>query len=232
MTQMTGKWGSAGLNEPANGRLLRDCTLLQCLPTKLTGATYWALKFQSYVTGIGPLYTKCMPEAKAVFLYRSLVPWMKSYLRMAGGGDLSEIYPNEDHLRFLGSFIPQLAGRKEVTKLEVVLCNWLELMAVAEGMSSSGLSMFLARYEEMAAAPRETVRALGEFCELGEPDQEKLEVAINEDSQAGTSLSRSSLRGIEVSFSEADLVAMNDLLEKNSDSIRGETVLPGTFMPH
>ncbi len=230
MTQLTGRWGNIGLDDPANGQLLRDCTLLQCLPTKLAGAAHWAVKFQSYVTALGPLYAKCLPEAKVVFLYRSLVPWMNSYLRMVGGGDLHETYPNVDYVRFLGSFAPQLTDRIDATRLEVVLFNWLRLMEVAEGMRSSGLPMFLARYEEMAEAPLETVLALGDFCELEEPDQEKLTAAINEDSQAGTMLSRANLRKIEVSFTDEDLATLNDLLEENSDSIRAETILHGSFI--
>jgi len=160
---------------------------MQCLPTKLAGSTHWALKFRSYVTIMGSTYGRCLPEAKSFFLYRSLIPWLKSYIRMLGGGDIHAPF-YQPYVSFLGSIVPQLSGRTEVPLLEVALCAWIGSMEAAVEMQSSGQQLCCLRYEELAREPIESVTAVARFCGFGEPNTESLAKAVQQDSQEGSTL--------------------------------------------
>jgi hypothetical protein len=230
MTQLIWLWGRSGLDKPENEQLLRDCTIMQCLPTKLTGSTHWALKFRSYVTIMGPMYGRCLPEAKSVFLYRSLIPWLRSYIRMLGGGDLHAPF-NPEYVSFLGSIVPQLGGRTDVPLLEVALCAWIGSMEAAVEMQRSGQRPFCLRYEELAKEPMESVSAVARFCGFGEPKMDRLAKAIRQDSQEGSTLSRDTLGEIKVNFETADIETISRMLAKHSPLVSEATVLPGTFFP-
>jgi len=230
MTQLIWLWGRSGLDKPENEQLLRDCTIMQCLPTKLTGSTHWALKFRSYVTVMGSMYGRCLPEAKNVFLYRSLVPWLKSYIRMLGGGDIHTPF-NQQYVSFLGSIVPQLSGRTEVPLLEVALCAWIGSMEAAVEMQRSGQQLFCIRYEELASQPIESVAAVARFCRFGEPYRASLTQAARQDSQEGSTLSRDALGEIKVSLEAADLEDISRMLAKHSSMVSEATVLPDTFFP-
>jgi len=230
MTQLIWLWGRSGLDKPENEQLLRDCTIMQCLPTKLTGSTHWALKFRSYVTIMGSMYGRCLPEARSVFLYRSLIPWLRSYIRMLGGGDIHAPC-NPEYLSFMGSIVPQLSGRTEVPLLEVALCAWIGSMEAAIEMQRSGRQLFCMRYEELAKEPIESITAVARFCGFGKPNMESLARSVRQDSQEGSTLSRDTLGEIKVSLEAADMEDISRMLAMHSSLISEATVLPGTFFP-
>ena len=179
---------------------------------------------------MGSTYGRCLPEAKSVFLYRSLIPWLKSYIRMLGGGDIHAPF-YQPYVSFLGSIVPHLSGRTEVPLLEVALCAWIGSMEAAIEMQSSGQQLCCLRYEELAREPIESVTAVARFCGFGEPNTESLAKAVQQDSQEGSTLSRDKLGEIKVSFDAADLEDISRLLAKHSSLVSETMVLPGTFFP-
>src|SRR5262249_54676909 len=76
-TQMLGYWGARDLAGAEQAELLKSCTLLQCAPGRIRGASAWALKFRSMVMEMGDLFYSVFPEAKLVFLYRNALPWAR-----------------------------------------------------------------------------------------------------------------------------------------------------------
>ncbi|HEY3782379.1 MAG TPA: hypothetical protein VGL56_14955 [Fimbriimonadaceae bacterium] len=228
-TQLVGTWGRANFYGRENESLLRDCTILQCLPTKLRGRTHWALKFRSYVTTMAAMHARAVPQAKQVFLYRALLPWFKSFVKMLGGGDLHAKFPNEEYVRFLASIVPQLEGRTDASFAEVVVAAWIGTMESALNLVEAGLPVFLLRYEELVKSPESAMMALAEFCELGAFEPSLFESALTRDSQEGTVLSRSSVGDIKVDLDESDIQMIEGYVKTMSSRIQSTSLVPGTF---
>jgi hypothetical protein len=231
-TQLVKTWGRVNFQGHAHESLLRDCTILQCLPTKLRGRTHWALKFRSYVTTMAAMHARAVPEAKHVFLYRTLLPWFKSYTRMLGGGDLHAKYPSDEYVQFLAYIVPQLEGRIDALFAEVVVAAWIGTMEAALDLVETGVPIFLLRYEELLKSPKSAMTALGEFCELGAFEPSLLDLALTRDSQEGTSLSRSSVVDIKVALKESEIQLIEGFAKALSSRIHSGSLLPGTFSLH
>src|SRR5579859_1867763 len=146
-TQMLGYWGADSLEGEEQAALVKSCTLLQCAPGRLRGATAWAIKFRSMVTHMGPLLHSAFPEARVVFLYREIESWVRSMMRMRGG-DPREPVPLARVRAMFGHADPRLASRETASMVEINVWRWLSIMETCLKMQRMGIPMFIARYEE------------------------------------------------------------------------------------
>ena len=230
-TQMLAAWGVDGLGGAEQQELLRTCTLLQCTPGRLRGATAWALKFRSMVTEMGELFYSVFPEAKVVFLYRHAEPWARSFLRLMGAPDPAARGPMpEDRLRF-GRFNARLNGREEVSPLDVLACMWLSVMEKGLEMQARGIPLFVARYEELNAAPRDVLTRM--FAHVGLSDRAVggLDAVLAEDSQAGSAFARAAPGETPVTLSPAHRDELRRLIADYADGLTADSILPGTCFP-
>src|SRR5207249_3003111 len=159
-----------------------------CAPGQGKGATAWALKFRSMVMEMGELFYSVFPEARLVFLYRHAVPWARSFLRLMQVPDPAGPLPFSGSRGGLARMIPRLEEREPASFLELLACMWLSVMEKCREMQHRGIPMFVARYEELNAAPREVLEAMFASCGLAETAVTDLDAVLEQDSQAGSPL--------------------------------------------
>jgi len=230
-TQMLGTWGANGLDGEEQAALLRSCTLLQCVPGQIKGATAWALKFRSMVTELGPLFYALFPTARVVFLYRNAEPWARSFLRMIGVTEpttRASLAP----LRFLfGHTHPRVDALDTASPLETAALMWLSVMEKCLEMQRQGIPMFVTRYEELNRAPREALAQMFAFCGFPASAVGDLEAVLTQDSQEGTAISRTSLGETATALTQAHTDELRRIIREASPEVTADTILPGTYFP-
>jgi hypothetical protein len=229
-TQMLGEWGAAGLQGAEQTELLKSCTLLQCAPGLRRGATAWALKFRSMVMEMGERFYAMFPEARLVFLYRRPEPWGRSFLRLWKVADPAAPVPFAGRRKPIDHVMPRLAGRESASVLEILACMWISVMEKCAAMQRRGCPLFIARYEELAAAPREVLGAMFAHCGLPASAVGDLDAVLAADSQEGSPLSRASVDEAPVAVSPAHLDELCRLIQEGAPGL-AEAMLPGTFTP-
>src|SRR5262249_43752520 len=133
------------------------------------------------------------PEAKLIFLYRNAGPWARSFLRLMRVPDPTAPIPGAGSRGRFGRAVPRLAGRETASTLEVLACLWLCVLEECLEMQRHGIRMFVARYEDLNAAPRELLAAMFAYCGLSANAVGNLDAVLEQDSQAGSPLSRASV---------------------------------------
>jgi hypothetical protein len=230
-TQMLGYWGARDLAGAEQAELLKSCTLIQCAPGRIRGAAAWALKFRSMVMEMGDLFYSVFPEAKLVFLYRSAVPWARSWLRVAPVSDPLEPVSLGTGREAFGRSVPRLEGRETASTLEALAGMWLSVMEKCLAMQRRGIPMFVARYEELNASPRELLAAMFAYCGFPVSAVGNLDTVLEQDSQAGSPFSRASGGEAPVPLTREHMDEFCRLLREFSPEWTADTILPGTYFP-
>jgi hypothetical protein len=230
-TQMLGHWGANDLDGPEQAELLKSCTLLQCAPGRSQRATAWALKFRSMVTEMGELFYSLFPEASVVFLYRNAVPWARSFLRLMQVPDPAAPLPLPPGGGGFGRSIPGLEGRTAISALDLLAGMWGSVMHKAQEIQRRGIPIFIARYEELNATPREVLAAMFAHCGLSANAVGNLDAVLEQDSQAGSPLSRESVGEAPVQLSPEHIDALCRLIREYSPELTADAILPGTYFP-
>jgi hypothetical protein len=230
-TQMLGQWGAKHLDGAEQAELLKSCTLAQCAPGRSKGATAWALKFRSMVMEMGDLFYSIFPEAKVIFLYRNAEPWARSFLRLMPFPDPAAPLPRAGIRGSFGRAIPRLEGRETPSALELLACMWLSVMEKCLEMQRRGIPMFVARYEELNAAPRELLAEMFAYCGFSANAVGNLDAVLEQDSQAGSPLSRASVGETPVQVSREHIDSVCRLIGEFSQELTADTILPGTYFP-
>jgi hypothetical protein len=229
-TQMLGYWGARDLAGAEKAELLKSCTLIQCAPGRSKGATAWALKFRSMVMEMGDLFYSVFPEAKLIFLYRNAIPWVRSFLRLMRVSDPVALVPLAGLRQRFGRVFPRLESRETATFLELLACMWLSVMEKCLEMRRV-IPMFIARYEELNAAPREVLAEMFAYCGFSANAVGNLDAVLEEDSQAGSPLSRASVGEAPVQLSREHMDEFCRLIREFSPEWTVDTILPGTYFP-
>jgi hypothetical protein len=230
-TQMLGTWGPGQNDDEEKLDLVRSCTLLQCAPGRAKGADAWALKFRSMVTEMWPLFYGAFPEARVVFLYRQLAPWARSFHRMMGSPDPAAPQPMAFMHYLFGRLAAMISSGESASPLEIMAAHWLRIMENCLEMQRAGLPVFLARYEELNAAPHDVLAAMLAHSGLEGATVGDLNAVLLQDSQAGTALSRESLGSGAVGLDARNIEDLRQLVEAASPSIAADGSLPGTYFP-
>jgi hypothetical protein len=170
----------------AYDRLLRSCL-------RLLGrnAGTLAIKPRGGAIYLAGLIQEVFPEARNLFLYRHAERWMDS---MHAG--FTPSMPGKrampTFLRYLHATAPLLApfaerhGRRP-SLAEGYALTWLSVM---DGYVAAGVPMLPVRYEDLLAAPRQTLTDLLTWCDLPTDDVDALLATFASDSQEGTQLAR------------------------------------------
>ena len=230
-TQMLATWGPQDLDGQEKAGLLKTCTLLQCAPGRRKGATAWALKFRSMVTQMGPLFYSQFPAAKVVFLYRNAEPWARSFLRLMQVPDPSVAASLIEVRAAFGRAMPLSEARETAIALEQLAAMWGSVMETCQQMQQEGIPMFVARYEEINATPREVLRQMFAYCGLADAAIGNLEKVLEQDSQAGTALSRARVGESPAHLSAMHLAQLRRLIAEGTLGLTADTILPGTYFP-
>jgi hypothetical protein len=93
------------------------------------------------------------------------------------------------------------------------------------------LPLFIARYEELNAAPREVLAAMLAHCGLSASAVRNLEAVLQADSQEGSPLSRASVDEAPVPISPEHLDELCRLIAEFAPDLTADTILPGTYFP-
>jgi hypothetical protein len=208
-SQLRDAWIENGFSGRDREKLVTACLRLQCAPALAGGAHHVAIKFRSGVMDMAPLLHQQFPAARTVFLYRNVMPWTRSFLR------------------FMGVTDPAVA----MTRLDLLVRMWLAPMELCLELRRTGVPLFIARYEELTAAPAAVLGALFEFCGLADVPAAGLAEALSRDSQEGSAVSRASLDGVQFELSAEHRAEVTRLMRGYAPAFRPDTLLPGTFMP-
>jgi hypothetical protein len=230
-TQMLGEWGPGSLDDVEKAQLLKSCTLLQCVPGQIRGAKAWALKFRSMVTQMGPLFHSVFPEAKAIFFYRHAEPWARSFLRVLQVADPAKAIPMANIRALFGHAIPQADSRETASYLELLSWMWVSAMETCLEMQRSGITLFVARYEELKASPRDVLTQMFAYCGLEGNAVNNLDGVLERDSQEGSSLSRAVGTDAPIPVTREHMEKLCQLIREGSQRLSADTILPNTYYP-
>jgi Sulfotransferase family len=169
----------------AYDRLLRSCI-------RLLGrdARTLALKPRGGAVHLAGLVHETFPSAHHLFLHRQLERWMDS-MHAGFTPTLPAKRSLPTFLRYLHATAPLLAsfGRRPTLPEQYAL-TWLSVMDGHTAARAAGVPMLDVRYEDLVAAPRDTLQSLLTWCELPTADLDTLLATWAVDSQSGTALAR------------------------------------------
>ena len=107
----------------------------------------------------------------------------------------------------------------------------LRCMQKALKMQRSGIPIFIARYEELNAAPRDVLTAMFAHCGLSAHAVGNLDAVLEQDSQAGSPLSRKSVGEAPAQLSPEHIDALCRLIHESGSELTADAILPGTYFP-
>jgi Sulfotransferase family len=236
-TQLLTRRAADGSHDPELRALLRSCTQVLCASTaRSRGASAWALKFRSFVIELGDLLYHNFPEAKVIFLYRHAESWARSMARAFHVFD-PQIEPLLAALQPLfPRGIPAGAAHTvqepaPLSPLALVTYLWVSVMERCVDLQRQGVPMFVARYEDLQAAPHEVLDALLAYCRIAASDAGGIDRVLAQDSQAGTSLSREDVQASTSEFGAQHVADMHRLMRAYSSILTPDFVVPETFRP-
>lgn len=175
--------------EDEYGALVRSCV-------RLLGRSGPALavKPRGGAIGIADLVLRQFPGVRNLFLYRNAERWMDS-MHAGFTPSLPDEAAMPTFLRYLLSQAPLLgefagkAGRRPYLS-ETYVLTWLSMMDRYVRLRADGVPFLPLRYEELTAAPRETLTAVLDWCGLPAASVAEVLATFETDSQEGTRLSR------------------------------------------
>jgi hypothetical protein len=176
--------------EPARedelGRLVRSCLRILGRSTPTL-----AVKPRGGAIGLADLVRRQFPAVHDVFLYRNAERWMDS---MHAG--FTPSLPSKDALpTFLRYFLSQAGFAEKQGRppylAETYALTWLSMMDRYVTLRAEGVPFLPVRYEELTAAPRETLAGVLAWCGLPAGSLDAVLATFGTDSQSGTNLSRS-----------------------------------------
>ena len=225
-----------GTNDGEISELVESCTKLLCKPTEQTpDPKGWVIKFRSFAIELGDLLYKHFPHTRNIFLYRHAEAWLNSQLRVFGDteGDIgfrtwaqgwfsTLVPPVAEHVRAGGSL---LSYSSLFTKL------WLNTLERYMKLHHSGMPGLAIRYEDLKAAPHETLWKIFEYCGLPMTSMDEVYQVLERDSQAGSGMSREALRNKKSGLTDAQRTDLFRELQAHPVIQSPDFVVPGTWMP-
>lgn len=231
-TQLLTLRAADGSQDPEVSALVRSCTQILCASSaRGRGASASALKFRSFVIGLADLLSHHFPEAKVVFLYRQAVSWARSMVRAFRLFDpeVEALLPPLQPL--VSPFMPVVAAQEVAPPSPLAWLSylWVSVMERCLDLQRQGVPMFVARYEDLQAAPLEVLEALLAYCGVRARDAGAIDRVLVEDSQAGTSLSRDHAQASTRAFGVEHVAELHRLIHTYSPLLTPDFVMPQTF---
>jgi hypothetical protein len=225
-----------GSNEAEISALVETCIKLLCKPTEQTPDPQgWVIKFRSFAIELGDLLNKHFPDTRNIFLYRNAEPWLNSMLRAFG--DAGEDVGFRSWAQgWLSTLVPPItehvqAGGPLLTLSSLCSMLWLNVLERFTNLQNSGMPGLAVRYEDMKAAPHETLREIFEYCGLPTASMEAVYQVLEKDSQAGSGVSQEAIGHKESILTESQRADLFRELQAHPTIQSPDYLVPGTWMP-
>lgn len=223
-----------GLPDSELAPLLASCTRLLCAASHARGeADAWVLKQRSEVTEIIDLVHRALPESPLVYLYRGGLGWARSAARAYGLFSV-ELQADLPHIvQDLADCSPRFArfwaSHRDVELPLVFLAgSWACNLLRCRDLMAEGVPLFVTRYEDLLAAPRQVLAALLRACNVPTSSASEELTLPREDVQAGTVLSQQDAEHSGSDISQAQLQRFAQLIQAMSPELSPDYLLPST----
>ncbi len=180
-------------------RLLKAAVRFVIKPSEFKTPTIHALKFRNQCVEIIDLFHKLYPQAKALFLYRNALDWVRSIYRLASRNRVppdhdftqvienASLYLNRDMTHFRDLF-PK--DTKTISATQQITLWWLGVMEGYRYWRNRGVPVSAWRYEDLSQFPETVLESLFDYCELPRSDVKTAFSAFAKDSQENTRFAR------------------------------------------
>lgn len=238
-TQLVQLRDFSGAHDAEMGALIRSCLLMTCKDQIDGQQPVWALKFRSFAIEIADLIDVHFPRARSLFLYRQAVPWARSMM-LAFGSDESDEPLTPQRIREVWMLLEtvvkgfgesRLAGVAEIDWRSVLALWWLILMERALERLQAGQAILPVRYESLKAEPVTVMTQILAYCGIDVGNGDWLRAVLGQDSQAGTALSRDSLKDRAWQMTPDDVAVLERIIAAQPVVNRPNYQLPGTLRP-
>ena len=107
---------------------------------------------------------------------------------------------------------------------------WLNVLERYTVLHHSGMPGFAIRYEDMKAAPHETLRKIFEYCGLPTTSMDTVYAVLEKDSQAGSGVSQEALSHKKSGLTEAQRADLFRELQAHPTIQSPDFVVPTTWV--
>lgn len=202
-------------NDPETAALLRSAVRLHCKPHGGGHPAHYVIKFRAEGTRLAAPLQRLFPASRAVFLYRDVVPVVRSYLRAFHPLPATVPAYHEDPVRFVTRFC---------------LSSMHHYLLARE----QGVPLQAYRYEDLVDDPRAVFSQLARWSGIPVTGLDDVLTAFSEDSQEGSNLARRSLdgkAGYDVGTIEELTARVRAALADHPTLHDPSPLLPGTWQP-
>ena len=234
-TQLVALRGWDKDNEDEISLLVQSCTKLLCKGSEQEpNPVKWVIKPRSFGIELGDLLHGHFAEAKSLFLYRHAESYMVSSIRaFVGNANTPEIRMGIQS--WLSSLVPSIAnhvhaGAAPLSWASISAMVWLSTVERYMELHKMGMAGMAIRYEDLQAAPRETIRKIIEYCGLSSENMAAVYRVFERDSQAGSALSQENVGQRKLELSEADRIDFARAFQAHPMIKSPDVIVPTTWM--
>ncbi len=224
-------------NDAEVSELLQSCTKVLCnAPGHNMFPLTWTIKFRSFGIEIADLMFKHFPDAKIIFLYRDAATWSRS----AACAFLKDDFNTVEYLAAIQTTLMPLVPLIDKCVSEKGEClsiakiatfMWLSVMECYMKLCQQAVSMLAVRFQDLTALPKQTIEKVFEYCNIHTAYIKEAFKVLEQDSQAGTVLSRNYLQEKSVELPEDFLAEMERTLLEHPIVKTSHFVVPNTWHP-
>jgi len=178
--------------------LLDACIRLLCKTPAQAG---WVIKGRSFAIELGDWLYEFFPQTRNVYLYRDAESWSKSSFGAFVENverTPEELYQLENEAReWMQLMVPLIARydpNQHLTGTGLFSLLWLSNMERYMKLHKSGVKLLAIPYPSWKQNPRQTAIFMLEYCHCLPSNLTAIEETLQKDSQAGTSISRESVK--------------------------------------
>jgi hypothetical protein len=225
-----------GSNDAEISALVESCMKLLCKPTEQSPSPRgWAVKFRSFAIELGDLLYKHFPNTKNIFLYRHAETWLNSMYRVFGDTE-GDIGFRTFIQGWLSTLVPPIAKHVEaggslLSYPSMFSKLWVNTLERYVNLQNAGMPGLAIRYEDVQAAPQETLQKIFEYCGLPVTSMNAVYQVLEKDSQAGSGMSQDALRHKKSGLNDAQRADLFRELEAHPTIQSPDFLVPGTWMP-
>ena len=235
-TQLVAYRNWDGSNDEDISALVESCMKLLCKPTEQTpDPAGWVIKFRSFSIELGDLLYKHFPQSSNLFLYRNAESWLNSMYRVFGDSE-GDIGFRTFIQGWLSTLVPPIAkhvhsGGPLLSYSSMFVKLWLNTLERYVSIQEMGLPGLALRYEDIQAAPQETLHKIFEYCGLPVTRMDAVYQVLEKDSQAGSGFARDALRHKQTSLTESQRADLFQELQAHPVIQSPDFLVPGTWIP-
>jgi hypothetical protein len=224
----------AGGQDRAEFATLTDATMRLLCRVDAPGGH--VLKGRSFVIELGELFVDLYPQSKSIFLYRNANTFLVSSLRAFDDGvqrseeeSLQILAGIRAWLKTVSPQIAQVPDEEPMSAVGIIIRQWLSVMDRYLRLHDTGVEMLAIAYDSWLEAPRETAAAMLDYCAMLPDDLAAVYSALEQDSQAGTVLSRNAVSGRRYWLETADKGEVEQILARHPIIQHAGYVVPNTL---